>query len=291
MNSHCTVYSTVELTRKCTASVDEQWSQATDTQVKVQTYSAWFVRFFLFGITFFKTMTVNKKTLPPWVAERCVIGVLTKVGTQERTTHLEQQGVNILLVRLLKPISVHQCSPKVKTEIKSDHSFLWIRSALLQGKRYIFRHWTVKALTVWYSVKWRYMKEKASEQQNESFRTALCIIIISFPSMDTMKKKKKEKKTNSCDVYRPVRGRRRNSPGSNPSVLHMLLGASRVQQKSRHLKRAPPGGSWARGCAPPRRNTSPWRLFRLESAEQQSKRFQKAALWQRPLSRVSGSRC
>lgn len=30
-------YSTVELTRKCTASVDEQWSQATDADVKVQT--------------------------------------------------------------------------------------------------------------------------------------------------------------------------------------------------------------------------------------------------------------
>lgn len=74
-----------------------------------------------------------------------------------------------------------------------------------------------------------HMEENATEQQNKSFRTALCI--MSSASMDTMKKHKD--KTNKCDVYRPVRGRQHNSLGSNPSVLHMLLGAIRVPQRSR----------------------------------------------------------
>lgn len=76
----------------------------------------------------------------------------------------------------------------------------------------------------------RHMKENATEQQNESFRTALCIISSPPTPMDTMKKKDK---TNQCDVYRPVRGRQHNSLGSSPSALHMLLGATRVQQRSR----------------------------------------------------------
>lgn len=35
-----------------------------------------------------------------------------------------------------------------------------------------------------------------------------------------------------------------------------------------HWRRAPPGGSWARGCAPPRRSTWPWRLWKGNKSRQ-----------------------